>query len=485
MRLDRIEIVEYDENWPRLFEQQRDRLDPVLRPWLLRPIEHVGSTSVPGLPAKAIIDMLAVVNDFGPVEQVFEELAGLGWQHAPEPGDRESRKWSLCYPSVERRTHHLHVVEETWGWQGLLAFRDHLRTSPADRDEYARIKQELAAADNEDRPRYRSGKAPFITAVLADLRDGVAGGEGRAGTVRGVTELRVPGPLAAGDRVAVVAPSGPVVAERLDVGTTYLKEWGLEVEVMPSVLAGNERLTYLAAEDKARAEDLRNAWLDERFAAVFCARGGYGVQRMLEYVDFDELVAVPKWFVGFSDITALHEPLNARGLVTIHGPMAATVEQLAADAGRNRLRELLFQPANVTDLLAPTGARTVVPGVAEGPLRGGNLALLAAGIGTPTYAPPAGIVVLEDINEDCYRVDRLLTQLLRAGWFDQVAGVVVGDFSEADEENDDVVHDRLEPLGLPMVEGASIGHEELNLAVPLGLPVRLDATAATLTPLFG
>lgn len=250
---------------------------------------------------------------------------------------------------------------------------------------------------------------------------------------------------------------------------------------MPSVLAGHERLKYLAAEDRARAEDLRNAWLDPQYAAVFCARGGYGVQRMLEYVDVDELVAVPKWFVGFSDITALHEPLNARGLVTLHGPMAAAVEQLDTSNGRERLRALLFEPSTVTDLLAPTGARTVVGGVAEGVLRGGNLAMLASSIGTPTYAPPAGVVVLEDVDEAGYRVDRLLTQLLRAGWFDEVTGVVVGDFSGTQDPGE-VIRERLEPLGVPMVEGAAIGHEALNLAVPLGLPVRLDATAGVLTP---
>ncbi|MEU8223778.1 LD-carboxypeptidase [Kribbella sp. NPDC048915] len=296
-----------------------------------------------------------------------------------------------------------------------------------------------------------------------------------------MTDAVVSQRLRSGDRVAVVAPSGRVDAQRLEAGLVHLRSWGLEVDVLPSVLAGHERFAYLAADDKARAEDLRNAWLDPQYAAVICARGGYGAQRMLEYVDLDELAAVPKWFVGFSDITALHEPLNARGLVTIHGPMAAAVEQLNADVGRERLRALLFEPETVTDLLQPHGASTVVAGVAEGPLRGGNVALLAASIGTPTYAPPAGVVVLEDVDEANYRIDRLLTQLLRAGWFDQVTGVVVGDFTGT-EEPLEVIAERLEPLGVPLVAGAAIGHEVLNLAVPLGLPVRLDATAATLTP---
>ncbi|MGW5190662.1 S66 peptidase family protein [Kribbella sp. NPDC004138] len=296
-----------------------------------------------------------------------------------------------------------------------------------------------------------------------------------------MTDVVVPQRLRSGDRVAVVAPSGRVDAARLDAGLVHLRSWGLEVDVMPSVLAGHERFAYLAADDKARALDLRNAWLDPRYAAVFCARGGYGVQRMIEYVDLDELAAAPKWFVGFSDITALHEPLNARGLVTLHGPMAAAVEQLDTALGLERLRALLFELETVTDLLAPVGARTVVAGVAEGPLRGGNLAMLASSVGTPTYAPPAGVVVLEDVDEAGYRVDRLLTQLLRAGWFDQVTGVVVGDFTGT-QDPVEVIAERLEPLGVPMVAGAAIGHEALNLAVPLGLPVRLDATAGVLTP---
>ncbi|MET7278786.1 LD-carboxypeptidase [Kribbella sp. NPDC005582] len=301
-----------------------------------------------------------------------------------------------------------------------------------------------------------------------------------------MTETIVPRPLQVGDRIAVVAPSGRIRSERLDQGLEYLKAWGLEVDVMPFVLAGHDRFDYLAAADDARAADLRDAWLDDRFAAVFCGRGGYGVQRMVDAVDFDELAAVPKWFVGFSDITALHEPLNARGLVTIHGPMAAAVEQLGVAEGRARLHDLLFEPDSVTDLLAPRGARSVVGGVVDGVLRGGNLALLAGSIGTPTYAPPSGIVVLEDVGEHGYRIDRLLTQLLRAGWFEQVTGLVIGDFTDSDDAGlaADVVRERLEPLGLPMVEGAGIGHEDLNLAVPLGLPVRLDATAATLTPLW-
>jgi GrpB-like predicted nucleotidyltransferase (UPF0157 family) len=177
MRLDPIKIVEYDARWPALFEQQRRRVEPVLAPWLVRPIEHMGSTSVPGLPAKAIIDMTAVVRDYDECTAAFDGLAALGWCLAPEPGDSAARKWSLCFPTIEHRSHHLHIVEATWtGWQTWLAFRDHLRETPADRDEYARIKRELAEADDRDRPAYRAGKAPFIAGVLSRLGPSHNGG---------------------------------------------------------------------------------------------------------------------------------------------------------------------------------------------------------------------------------------------------------------------------------------------------------------------
>lgn len=296
-------------------------------------------------------------------------------------------------------------------------------------------------------------------------------------------EVRRPRRLVAGDRVAVVAPAGPLAPERLEIGLEILRGWGLELEVMPSALSRHHLLSYLAGDDAARAKGFRTAWLDPSYAAVFCARGGYGVQRMLPYLDLDELAGVEKILLGFSDITALHEVLNSRGLVTIHGPMAAAVEQLKAPEGLDRLRALLFEPETVKDLLAPSGARTVIGGTAEGRLLGGNVALLAAGLGTPTGVRPAGIVVLEDVSEDAYRLDRLLTQLLRAGWFDNVTGLVLGDFSESDDQAlvSGLLRERLVPLGVPMVEGAAIGHENLNLAVPLGAPVTLDASAGTLT----
>ncbi|MCY1145271.1 GrpB family protein [Actinoplanes sp. Pm04-4] len=161
-RQDPIHISPYDVSWPEAFEEQRVRIEPALLPWLTGPVEHIGSTAVPGLAAKPIIDMLARIDSYD-AAGIEQTMVALGWVHAPEPGDAEARKWSFCYPDAAWRTHHLHIFENASDrWPRLLAFRDHLRTHPADAAEYAELKRSLAAADAHDRPRYRSGKAPFI-----------------------------------------------------------------------------------------------------------------------------------------------------------------------------------------------------------------------------------------------------------------------------------------------------------------------------------
>jgi muramoyltetrapeptide carboxypeptidase len=185
--------------------------------------------------------------------------------------------------------------------------------------------------------------------------------------------------------------------------------------------------------------------------------------------------------VGFSDVTALHQAFAARlGLSTVHGPVVTSLGA-GDDASRERLRSLLLEPAPGLSL-TPKPARTIVGGVAHGVLVGGNLAVLAAGAGAPLGLPAAGsVAVLEDVGEDAYRVDRLLTQLLRSGWLDAVHGVVLGDFTGRVTAAglDAVVLDRLGGLGVPVVAGAAFGHEPRNLAFPLGVPAVLDADAGT------
>ncbi|MFJ4682327.1 LD-carboxypeptidase [Streptomyces sp. NPDC088789] len=300
------------------------------------------------------------------------------------------------------------------------------------------------------------------------------------------TELRRPDRLAPGARVAVVAPSGPVPEERLQSGLDLLRGWDLDPVVAPHVLDRHPEFDYLAGTDADRAADLQRAWCDPDVAAVLCARGGYGVQRMVDLLDWDALRAAgPKVFVGFSDITALHEAFATRlGLVTLHGPMAAGQDFLKNARAQEHLRATLFAPETVTTI-ASAGGGALVPGRARGVLLGGCLALLASDLGTPHARPSAagGLLCLEDVGEETYRLDRCLTQLLRAGWLEGVRGVLLGSWAECGPYDGvrALLADRLGGLGVPVVEEFGFGHGDGALTIPFGVAAELDADAGTLT----
>ncbi|WP_330336949.1 S66 peptidase family protein [Streptomyces sp. NBC_00557] len=298
-------------------------------------------------------------------------------------------------------------------------------------------------------------------------------------------QLTRPARLAPGARVAVVAPSGPVPEERLQAGLDVLRGWDLDPVVAPHVLDRHTEFGYLAGRDADRAADLQNAWCDPSVDAVLCARGGYGAQRMADLLDWEAMRAAgPKVFVGFSDITALHEAFAARlGLATLHGPMAAGVDFLKNAAAQEHLRATLFAPETVRTIASRGTA--LVPGRARGITLGGCLSLLAAELGTPHARASAagGLLCLEDVGEETYRLDRYLTQLLRAGWLQGVRGVLLGSWEEcsAYAEVRPLLADRLGALGVPVAEEFGFGHCAGALTIPFGVAAELDADAGTLT----
>ena len=301
-----------------------------------------------------------------------------------------------------------------------------------------------------------------------------------------VPALNRPRRLSPGDRVAVVAPSGPVPKDRLDKGCAILRRWALEVVVAPHVTDVHDRLEYLAGADLDRAADLQAAWLDPSVAGVLCARGGYGAQRMLDLLDWPAMRSrEPKVLAGFSDITVLHEAFAMElGVATLHAPMVAAQSFVSDEPTAEHLRRTLFEPESVMTLTSPT-AETLVPGRAQGVTVGGCVSLLAADIGTPTARSgvEGGILVLEDLEEERYRLDRIFTQLLRSGWMDGVAGIALGSWVDCEpaDRMRDLVLDRFGGLGVPIVGELGFGHGPSTLTVPLGVPATLDADATTLT----
>ncbi|MGH3498540.1 MAG: DUF4031 domain-containing protein [Nocardioidaceae bacterium] len=300
-------------------------------------------------------------------------------------------------------------------------------------------------------------------------------------------ELVRPRRLQVGDTIGVVAPAGPVPRARLDKGIEVLESFKLRVRLGRHVLSGDSAVSYLAGSDEQRAADFEACWVDPEVRAVIMARGGYGCQRMIGHIDWRALRnAEPKVLVGFSDLTALqHAVASHLGLVTLHGPGVTSLADVVDGDSVESLRRTLLEPESSMGSLAST-AEAVVPGVAEGVLTGGNVALLAAGVGTPEHRPAAGcIAVLEDVGEEPFRLDRQLTQLLRAGWFQGVRGLALGTFESCGDAElvESVLAERLGSLGAPMVMGLPFGHGSRNLAIPLGVRARLDAGAGTLTPL--
>jgi muramoyltetrapeptide carboxypeptidase len=289
--------------------------------------------------------------------------------------------------------------------------------------------------------------------------------------------------LTGGDRVRLIAPASPFDHAAFRAGKQVLESLGL---VPVAGREGFARDGFLAGSDQRRAEELSSALAEADTRAVWCIRGGYGTARLLPLLDLPRLRRHPKLLVGFSDVTALLLQLvRPGGFVTIHGPVVTQLPRLrAADLGW--LRTLLFgrhAPQRV-----PLGRmRTVVPGRAEGILIAANLAILASLAGTP-FAPDLGraLLCLEDVNEEAYRLDRLFWQVAAAGMLEGIRGLIVGELAGCKPETGRysgrrVLERAAAGVGVPVVSGAAFGHGRRNVAVPLGVRARLDASAGTLT----
>jgi len=297
------------------------------------------------------------------------------------------------------------------------------------------------------------------------------------GTLRGVPFAPVPA-LSRGDAVAVVAPSGPFDEGLFQRGLQLLAE---RYQVRPGAhLRASRR--YLAGEDAERGADLQAAWDDPEVRAVFAARGGYGFARLLPSLRW----APDRTLVGFSDVTAGHLAVQARGFRSLHAPV---LTQLGAQPEAVVAR--LFDALEGRPLAPLEAARTVVPGTVEGPLLGGNLMVLTSLVGTGRLPSFAGaVLLLEDVGERPYRLDRLWTQCRQAGLFQGLRGVALGDFTDCEERGAaytcaEVLDELAQALGVPCAAGFPVGHGAVNQPVPLGARVRLDAGARRLDFLEG
>lgn len=289
--------------------------------------------------------------------------------------------------------------------------------------------------------------------------------------------------LGPGSHLRLIAPSGPfdrdgflVAVERLRRRFTVTYDDGIF-----------DRQAYLAGGDERRLGELRAALADPAVDALVAARGGYGAMRLLPGLDVAEVARARKLLVGFSDITALHALWQRAGLRSLHASMIAALGRLPEERVERWSAALAGElPAEELAGRWSTRGRVVAPVV------GGNLAVLCALLGTPYFPPVDGaILLLEDVGEAPYRIDRMLTSLQLAGVFERAAGVLLGDFTRCEPQRDgrtvdEVLRERLGGLARPVLCGLAIGHgDSENLEVPLGAPAELDADRGCVTFLQG
>ncbi|MFI5257496.1 MAG: LD-carboxypeptidase [Gemmatimonadales bacterium] len=299
--------------------------------------------------------------------------------------------------------------------------------------------------------------------------------------------MRLPPRLAPGARIALVAPAGPLRGSaELEASIAHASALGWEAVPAPHVLA---RDGYLAGNDVERAHDFNEAIRDDGVDGIWCVRGGYGAMRILPALDYDALRRHPKPVLGYSDITALHAAIGVRcGLVSFHSP---TARSALSAFSRDSLVRAVVEGRDPCG--AAAGALGLRGGRARGRLVGGNLALLAALAGTP-YAPDYSdaILVLEDVGEATYRIDRMLRQLILSGALEGVAGIAFGHFTDGTDPIDvasrpliDVLREACDTAGVPALAGIPLGHVNDQWTIPLGAFAELDADAGTLCVVSG
>jgi muramoyltetrapeptide carboxypeptidase len=332
-----------------------------------------------------------------------------------------------------------------------------------------------------------------------------AGALGGAALALGASSIAVaadkkiikPAKLKAGDTVIIVAPAGVEYQKlRLKLSIESLEALGLKVKVAENVMG---RHGYFPAEDEVRAADFNAAFADNEVKAVIALKGGWGAARTLPYIDFDLIKKNPKILMGYSDITALLNSIyDKTGLITFHGPIAGSSWN---SFSTKQVKEILFDgkaqhmvnPQDKGDYLTVRNNRTetIVSGQAEGRLIGGNLSVLTAIQGTPYFPDIKGkIIMLEDVGENIYRIDRMLTQLALGGHLNECAGLVLGKWNGVDTDGGygdftlmDIFEQHFIPAGKPVFTGALFGHIADNRTMPIGCMVKVDADKGTVTML--
>jgi muramoyltetrapeptide carboxypeptidase len=292
-------------------------------------------------------------------------------------------------------------------------------------------------------------------------------------------EPLLPRVLKSGDTLGIVAPASPFDRKTFDTGLRILESMGFNL-VIPADIFEQDR--FLAGSDQHRANLLNRLFADPEIDGIICARGGYGAMRILPLLNVGTIARHPKVFVGFSDITVLLVFLLQRcRMVVFHGPTVTTLGN-GDPSTQGRFLSALTTPLPLSIATASSGV--LHAGRASGRFLCGNLTVFCHLTGTPFQPDFSGsILLLEDRGEAPYRVDRMLTQMLLAGCFNRLSGLALGDFTDCGSNEDiyRIVTDRLGGLNIPILAGFDVGHNDVNMTLPMGLLAELDTGSRTLT----
>ena len=289
----------------------------------------------------------------------------------------------------------------------------------------------------------------------------------------------LPASLSPKDNIGIIAPASPFDKNKFLNGITVLESIGFKA-VFPQKIF--EAQGFLAGSDQHRAQMLNSMFADPSIDAIWCARGGYGSLRILPLIDYDIIKSNPKVFIGCSDISAILNTFFSKcGLVTFHGPMIESLG-LANKQTIQALNDIFLTDQRLT--LKSENKFVISSGTASGVVAGGNLTTLCHLTGTP-FAPNFSkkILLIEDVGEAPYRIDRMLTQMMLAGSFKQIAGIILGSFKNCGESDQiyRIVDDAFSDFHIPILAGFNIGHGEPNLTVPIGIQARLDTEKGSLS----
>lgn len=288
-----------------------------------------------------------------------------------------------------------------------------------------------------------------------------------------------PKSLITGDTLGIISPAGKLPVPDLDKALKIIHNWGLKVKTGAHVFSAYHQF---AGTDAQRMADFQAMLDDPTVRAIICARGGYGITRLINQLDFSGFLRQPKWIAGYSDITALHGHLHQLGVQSIHSIMPVTFGDESTAESVESLRKILFGESVHYETATHPLNRT---GEASGEIIGGNLALLASIIGTSSEVDTAGkILFIEDISEYRYNLDRMLVQLKRAGKLAHLAGLVAGHFTDVKDNRTpfgntpyEMVAEWTQEYNYPVCYGFPVGHEPLNLAIPCGRMAHLSVAA--------